>query len=70
MPSLFIKEYIMKYILIIFLVFLVSSTSMANEDISQEGWKDINEVLSSPVSCNDTWIDIVRILEGHCEDDK
>ena len=60
----------MKYILIIFLVFLVSSTSMANEDMSQEAWKDINEVLSSPVSCNDTWIDIVRILEGHCEDDK
>ena len=59
----------MKYILIIFLVFLVSSTSMANEDTSQETWKDINEVLVSPVSCNDTWIDIVRILEGQCEND-
>jgi len=59
----------MKYILIIFLVFLVSSTSMANEDTSQETWKDINEILSSPVSCNDTWIDIVRILEGQCEND-
>ena len=69
MPSLFIKEYIMKYILIIFLVFLVSSTSMANEDTSQETWKDINKVLSSPVSCTDTWIDIVKILEGKCEDD-
>ena len=59
----------MKYILIIFLVFLVSSTSMANEDTPQETWKDINEILSSPVSCNDTWIDIVRILEGQCEND-
>ena len=59
----------MKYILIIFLVFLVSSTSMANEDTSQETWKDINEILSSPVSCNDTWIDIVRILEGQCKND-
>ena len=43
---------------------------MANEDTSQETWKNINEILSSPVSCNDTWIDIVKILEDQCEDDK
>jgi len=60
----------MKYISIIFLVFLLnSSTSMSKEVISQETWKDINKVLSSPVSCTDTWIDIVKILEGKCEDD-
>ncbi len=60
----------MKYISIIFLVFLLnSSTSMSKEGIPQETWKDINKVLSSPVSCTDTWIDIVKILEGKCEDD-
>tara|TARA_R100000963_G_scaffold30076_1_gene21326 strand:- start:41 stop:190 length:150 start_codon:yes stop_codon:yes gene_type:complete len=42
---------------------------MSKEIISQETWKDINKVLSSPVSCTDTWIDIVKILEGKCEDD-
>mgnify|MGYP003146609343 FL=1 len=60
----------MKYISIIFLVFLLnSSTSMSKEVIPQETWKNINKVLSSPVSCTDTWIDIVKILEGKCEDD-
>ena len=60
----------MKYISIIFLVFLLnSSTSMSKEVIPQETWKDINKVLSSPVSCTDTWIDIVKLLEGKCVDD-
>tara|TARA_R110002110_G_scaffold231217_1_gene447059 strand:- start:139 stop:342 length:204 start_codon:yes stop_codon:yes gene_type:complete len=60
----------MKYISIIFLVFLLnSSTSMSKEVIPQETWKNINKILSSPVSCTDTWIDIVKILEGKCEDD-
>ena len=52
----------MKYISIIFLVFLLnSSTSMSKEVISQETWKDINKVLSSPVSCKDTWITIIKL---------
>ena len=60
----------MKYISIIFLVFLLnSSTSMSKEAIPQERWENINKVLSSPVSCTDTWIDIVKLLEGKCADD-
>ena len=44
----------MKYISIIFLVFLLnSSTSMSKEVIPQETWKNINKVLSSPVSCKE-----------------
>ena len=42
---------------------------MSKEAIPQERWENINKVLSSPVSCTDTWIDIVKLLEGKCADD-